>query len=210
MDLFFTDTPTSLSQCTVTNIQPLSDHNLIHTELTTHTNTDEVETAIRERSLPAQINFRAINDEAYKKELDQVDWKTTLDVPNDKMSSAFTKEACAAAVRINAPRFRDKKNKKAQGKLKQLAEKREKLHKQNEHPAVTNETKQSNLEEIQNLDQEIVDVVRSEREAEEIRVIKNFRKNSRDFYKYIFVILRFGPVWTWLLTMAFALALNLT
>ena len=90
--------------------------------------------------LPALTNFRAINQEAYIKELEKVDWKKTLDVPNDKLAQSYVDEMCNAVLRVNVPRFRNSRNKKAQEKLKALVARRTELHKQNEHPSVTNET----------------------------------------------------------------------
>ena len=82
LDLIYTNTPQDLSSCTVTNIEPVSDHNLVRTQLTTSTNSTEDEQNLGEPSLASQINFRAINEEAYKTEMDKVNWEKTLDVPN--------------------------------------------------------------------------------------------------------------------------------
>ena len=184
LDLIYTNTPQDLSSCTVTNIEPVSDHNLVRTQLTTSTNSTEDEQNLGEPSLASQINFRAINVEAYKTEMDKVNWEKTLDVPNDKMSSAFVNEVCAAAIRVNAPTFRNTRNKKAQEKIQQLGAERQKLHKQNDHPSVTNETQKKNNNRIKEINEELSKTLKDEREAEEIRVIKTFRVNSRDFYKY--------------------------
>ena len=184
LDLIYSNNPQSMSPCTVTNIQPLSDHNLVRTEHITRTNTKDIATEIAKPSLAAQINFRAIDDEAYKKELEKINWEKTLDVPDDKMSAAFVKEVCEAAVRVNAPRFRSKGNKRAEEKLKILDAERARLQKQNEHPSVTEETKTSNNLRIKKINLSIATILKEEREAEEVRVIKTFRINSRDFYRY--------------------------
>ena len=95
------------------------------------------------------------------------------------MSAAFAKEACEAA-RINAPMFRSARNKRAEEKLKSLEAERTRLHKQNNHPLLTNAMKSSNNLKIKKVNQSIPSISKEEREAEEVRVIMTFRVNPRD------------------------------
>ena len=80
--------------------------------------------------------------------------------------------------------FRESKNKMVSAEIQQKINQREKLVKQNLHPSVTNTDRQQNEEKITNLNKEIETTLTEARQEEEERIIKAFRINSHDFYKY--------------------------
>ena len=72
LDLIFTNVPKALETSSVRNISPLSDHNLVKSKYTIEVQGNEEVQAKSQRSVATKINFRAIDKEAYARELDRI------------------------------------------------------------------------------------------------------------------------------------------
>ena len=184
LDLIYTNVPQSMGECNVSNVRPLSDHNLVSTTFTVTENRRDTEDAPNPLARAERINFKAIDEEAFSAELAKTNWARVFDVDDGKVAAAFVTAVCDAATKVNAPLFTGPRVSPSKIILDQWLALREKLQSQNAHPSVTNTTKEVNNEKISELNSNIAKRLRRDKEAEEARVVKSFQQNSSHFYRY--------------------------
>ena len=187
LDLVYTDCPVAFSECSVQNIKPTSDHNLVKFDLGISAlkanDTQNNTTPIQEIS---KYNFRSANHEAMAQALQNTDWDSALgDITDiESANDNFAEAVVTAAKKANVPLYHRKSANPAENQVIALNCERSKLERQNANASITITDKATKLTRIESINSEIQQILTNNQEEQERRIINDIKNNPKAFYKY--------------------------
>ena len=156
LDLVFTNQPHEFSKCSTKDIQPISDHHIVHFEINTFTatRTDSITIPITTNKPATDISrydLKSVSVDIFKKVLNATQWNNIINnnTPPDQLNNIFSNAIVTAAKTAKAPLFHTTDlHKRQPPHILKLIETRDRLHMANQHPNARETDKISNLQNI--------------------------------------------------------------
>ena len=192
LDLIFTNNPECTTNCQVTELDPLSDHRLIHTTLSM---INQVSSRSEDQRFDkpeiSQYNFKADIEEV-KKQMTQFNFDEVLDQCDvEQLHEEFSNSLCSIAKKSKLPSFKD--NGKREGvpmspvvrkRINKLNKERGKIEELLKAEDIRYEDMGKLQDRTKEINAEIHKWHESERERIEKKVCEEIKRSTKAFYNY--------------------------
>ena len=186
LDLLFTNCQDAFEDCAVSNINPLSDHNLVSFNVVI----SRMEAAVPNKVTPAvndirNYNFKRTNHLALEAALSSTNWdqilgdETNIETANEKFTTAIIK----AAVTARVPKYNDRST-AANKSIAKLLGTRSKLQGMLQQKTIRTKDKHTHLNRIREINQELQAKIAGIHDTQEAKVIHALKANPQAFFKY--------------------------